>query len=63
MSPPLHRPLAKRRPGCEDCRVANESTDVLVIGAGVIGLCAARELSQRGLSVRVIDRERPSGFH
>ena len=40
--------------------MANESTDVLVIGAGVIGLCAARELSQRGLSVRVIDRERPA---
>ena len=36
--------------------------DVLVLGAGFAGLTAARELSQRGLSVRVLEaRDRIGG--
>ncbi|MGO1118102.1 NAD(P)/FAD-dependent oxidoreductase [Rhodovibrionaceae bacterium A322] len=33
--------------------------DVLIIGAGVIGLCSALELQARGLSVTLVDREGP----
>jgi glycine oxidase len=35
------------------------STDVLVIGAGVIGLASAWRAAQGGMSVRVIDRDTP----
>ncbi|WP_151718985.1 NAD(P)/FAD-dependent oxidoreductase [Gemmobacter serpentinus] len=35
-------------------------TDVIVIGAGVVGLSAALALQARGLSVTVIDREGPA---
>ena len=34
------------------------STDVAVIGAGVIGLCVAEKLSHEGLSVMIVERER-----
>ena len=37
----------------------SDVTDVLVIGAGVVGLSAAVAAQARGLSVRVIDREAP----
>ncbi len=33
--------------------------DVIVVGAGVIGLCCAYELRKRGLEVLVLDRGRP----
>lgn len=36
------------------------NTDVLVVGAGVVGLCVAHELAERGVSVRVVDREAPA---
>jgi glycine oxidase len=35
------------------------ATDVLVVGAGVIGLACAWRAAQRGMSVRVIDAETP----
>jgi glycine oxidase len=35
--------------------VADLSTDIVIIGAGVLGLCVATELSARGHDVRVID--------
>lgn len=38
---------------------ASAASDVLVVGAGVIGLACAWRAAQRGLSVRVIDRETP----
>ncbi len=34
-----------------------KQVDVIVVGAGVIGMLTARELQQRGLSVRVFERE------
>ncbi|MGL4279377.1 MAG: NAD(P)/FAD-dependent oxidoreductase, partial [Albidovulum sp.] len=37
-----------------------EAADVIVIGAGVVGLSAALALQARGLSVTVIDREGPA---
>lgn len=40
-------------------RTETEASDVLVVGAGVIGLASAWRAAQRGLSVRVIDRETP----
>jgi glycine oxidase len=40
-------------------RTQETATDVLVVGAGVIGLACAWRGAQRGLSVRVIDRETP----
>jgi protoporphyrinogen oxidase len=36
---------------------------VVVLGAGLTGLAAARELSQRGITVRVLERERVVGGH
>ena len=38
----------------------SDVTDVLVIGAGVVGLSAAVAAQARGLSVRVIDRDGPA---
>ncbi|MFV0383979.1 NAD(P)/FAD-dependent oxidoreductase [Paracoccus sp. (in: a-proteobacteria)] len=38
----------------------NRGADVIVIGAGVIGLSSALELQARGLSVAVLDREGPA---
>ena len=40
-------------------RSENTSTDVVIVGAGVIGLACAWRAAQRGLSVRVVDRETP----
>ena len=40
-------------------RSENTSTDVVIVGAGVIGLVCAWRAAQRGLSVRVVDRETP----
>ncbi len=56
-------------PGAEDTsgvtgrgRWGEASNDVLVIGAGVAGLTAARELTRRGLSVKVVEaRDRVGG--
>ncbi len=42
-------------------RRGQASSDVLVIGAGVAGLTAARELKRRGLSVTVIEARARSG--
>ncbi len=43
-------------------RRGEESNDVLVLGAGVAGLTAARELARRGLSVTVVEaRDRTGG--
>jgi glycine oxidase len=36
-------------------------SDVIVVGAGVIGLATALELADRGLSVRVLERGKPGG--
>ena len=41
--------------------MANHRSDVLIIGAGVIGMSCAYELSKRGISVTVVDKSEP-GF-
>ena len=40
-------------------RTETTATDVLIVGAGVIGLAIAWRAAQRGMSVRVIDRGTP----
>jgi (S)-2-hydroxyglutarate dehydrogenase len=42
-----------------------ETCDVAVVGAGILGLAAARELTVRhpGLTVAVLEKERDVGFH
>jgi len=40
-----------------------ERTDVLVVGAGVIGLTIARELALRGRQVLIVDKEAALGAH
>ncbi|MBV8977501.1 MAG: glycerol-3-phosphate dehydrogenase/oxidase [Alphaproteobacteria bacterium] len=37
-------------------RLANETFDVLVIGGGITGACAARDAALRGLSVALVER-------
>jgi glycine oxidase len=39
----------------------NRTGDVVVVGAGVIGLAIAFELAERGAAVRVVDRGEPAG--
>lgn len=39
----------------------SKNDDVIVIGAGIVGLAIAHELSKRGLRVSVIDRGEPAG--
>ena len=36
-----------------------DSNKVIVIGAGIVGVCCALQLAERGLSVTVIDRKPP----
>ena len=38
---------------------AGEETDVLIVGAGIIGLASAHSLLQAGASVRIVERSRP----
>ena len=35
-------------------------TDVTIVGAGIIGICIALSLLERGASVRLIDRAEPA---
>jgi D-amino-acid dehydrogenase len=37
--------------------VARSSSDVIVVGAGVIGVCTAYYLARRGVAVTVIERD------
>jgi glycine/D-amino acid oxidase-like deaminating enzyme len=37
----------------------NDSTDVIVIGAGIVGACTAWNLLRRGLKVALVDKEAP----
>ena len=36
--------------------IQDSSADVLVLGAGIVGICAALQLQRRGLSVVIVDR-------
>ena len=38
----------------------SENADVTIIGAGIIGICSALSLLERGASVRIIDRSEPA---
>ncbi|MGE0481229.1 MAG: FAD-dependent oxidoreductase [Phycisphaerae bacterium] len=42
---------------------ARHEADVLVVGAGPVGLFAALQLAERGLRVQVVDEERRTGAH
>ena len=37
----------------------NQKVDVVLIGAGIIGVCCALQLAERGLSVIVVDKQPP----
>ncbi|MCW1841602.1 FAD-dependent oxidoreductase [Prosthecomicrobium hirschii] len=52
--PPAHPRPDRHRP-----RWAMRETDVLVVGAGVVGAAVARELALAGLGVVVVDRDAP----
>ncbi|MGI9484707.1 MAG: NAD(P)/FAD-dependent oxidoreductase [Geminicoccaceae bacterium] len=38
----------------------NENADVTIIGAGIVGICSALSLLERGASVQIIDRAEPA---
>ena len=38
---------------------STNSTDVIVIGAGIVGACTAWNLARRGLKVALIERDGP----
>ena len=38
---------------------SQKQSDVIIIGAGIIGVSSALQLAERGLSVTVIDRQPP----
>ena len=40
-----------------------EPTDVLVVGAGPVGMMAALALAERGVRVRIIDQYRRAALH
>ena len=52
-------PAAVPRPTRPSGRWTRRETDVLVIGAGVVGACVARELAREGVGVLVVDRDEP----
>ena len=37
----------------------NQMTDVMVVGAGIVGICCALSVAESGKSVRLIDRDEP----
>ncbi|MCA1226359.1 FAD-dependent oxidoreductase [Saccharopolyspora sp. 6M] len=68
MAAPSHPPAAQRSAHRArhrrrmECTTVTEETDVIVVGGGVSGLIAARELSGRGLRVTVLEaRDRLGG--
>ena len=52
-------PAAVPRPRRARAAWTGQRADVLVIGAGVVGTCVARELAQAGIDVLVVDRDTP----
>ncbi|MCP5072918.1 MAG: FAD-binding oxidoreductase, partial [Rhodobacteraceae bacterium] len=40
-------------------KTLNEPPDVTVLGAGIVGICSALSLAEKGLRVRLIDRDDP----
>src|SRR5688572_29469900 len=50
------RGTARRVPEAIPMSQAAPDTEVLVVGAGPVGLMTALELTRRGISVRIIDR-------
>src|SRR6202008_1024125 len=52
-------PLRPGRPGKDRRRTVMARTDVVVLGAGIIGVSIALHLAKRGLSVALLDRQAP----
>ncbi|WP_428769139.1 FAD-dependent oxidoreductase [Treponema sp. HNW] len=50
-------------PGITDKKLEGFSTDILIIGAGVIGCAIARELSRYDVSIAVIEKESDCAVH
>src|SRR5690606_7399337 len=48
--------LTRRRMNRDLPRLTTEKFDLLVIGGGIFGACAARDAAERGLSVALIER-------
>lgn len=51
------------RPDFRDAKLDSAQIDVLVIGAGIVGCCVARELSKWKLKVLVVDKESDVARH
>lgn len=52
---------AVRKTGLEGRLMTEIEVDVIVVGAGLAGLCCARELHRRGLSFQVLERDESVG--
>ena len=40
--------------------MTHQDTDVLVLGAGIVGICNAIALNEKGFNVTLVDRDEPS---
>ena len=47
------------RIGARAAQLKREGRDVIVLGAGIVGVCCALELQRRGMSVQLVDRREP----
>src|SRR5215470_17260997 len=49
------RPLNEAKPDCRNVKTLNQRFDVIIVGAGIAGLSAAKELQHLGRSILILE--------